>query len=402
MGYSKKRMCAEMKKKLILYSHTGSKNHGCEAIVRSTLKILSAYDHKLFSEKPDEEYLYGINDLASIEKSGEATKRYTFTHILNSLFYRVFKSRYLYNLKMNKHILQYIGSRKLALSIGGDMYCYKYAPEMMEMLNNKLNKKGIKTVLWGCSIEPELLTNKNIVNDLKKYSLITPRETITYNALINAGVTKNTRLYPDPAFQLDLTKLPLPEGFIENNTIGINLSPLIMQYEKNSGLAYLNCERLIEYIIEKTPYQIALIPHVVFDNADDRIPLKKLFEKYENSGRIILLNDFNCMELKGFISRCRMFIGARTHATIAAYSTCVPTLVIGYSVKARGIATDIFGTAENYVLPVQALSDSNQLISSFEWLRSHENDIRKQLTSFMPSYCKKVLEAGEEIDKLMA
>ncbi|MFR4670990.1 MAG: hypothetical protein ACLT69_14285 [Intestinibacter bartlettii] len=56
--------------------------------------------------------------------------------------------------------------------------------------------------------------------------------------------------------------------------------------------------------------------------------------------------------IKGYISRCRLY-RARTHATIAAYSTCVPTLVIGYSVKAKGIAKDIFGTYENYVLPVQ-------------------------------------------------
>ena len=56
-----------------------------------------------------------------------------------------------------------------------------------------------------------------------------------------------------------------------------------------------------------------------------------------------------------------MFIGARTHSTIAAYSSGVPTLVVGYSVKAKGIAKDLFGTEENYVLPVQALKEENNL-----------------------------------------
>ena len=51
-----------------------------------------------------------------------------------------------------------------------------------------------------------------------------------------------------------------------------------------------------------------------------------------------MIQDDNCMVIKGYISRCELFIGARTHATIAAYSTGVPTLVLGYSVKARGIA----------------------------------------------------------------
>ena len=59
----------------------------------------------------------------------------------------------------------------------------------------------------------------------------------------------------------------------------------------------------------------------------DREPLKLLYDMYKYSNRIILIGDHNCEEIKGYISRCRFFIGARTHATIAAYSTKVPTLV---------------------------------------------------------------------------
>ena len=59
-------------------------------------------------------------------------------------------------------------------------------------------------------------------------------------------------------------------------------------------------------------------------------------------------------------------MGARTHSTIAAYSSGVPTLVIGYSVKSRGIATDLFGTTEGYVLPVQEIRDTDSLIKAYE------------------------------------
>ena len=114
-----------------------------------------------------------------------------------------------------------------------------------------------------------------------------------------------------------------------------------------------------------------------------------------------MLDDYNCMELKGYISRCRMFIGARTHSTIAAYSTCVPTLVIGYSVKAKGIAKDIFGTYENYVLPVQSLSNKDDLINAFEWMKDNEDVIRKHLNEFMPGYKEKALQGKVEIEKLL-
>ena len=65
---------------------------------------------------------------------------------------------------------------------------------------------------------------------------------------------------------------------------------------------------------------------------------------------------------------CSFFVGARTHSTIAAYSSGVPTLVIGYSVKSRGIATDLFGTYENYVLPVQEISEPDAMIRAYKWI----------------------------------
>ena len=81
-----------------------------------------------------------------------------------------------------------------------------------------------------------------------------------------------------------------------------------------------------------------------------------------------------------------MFIGARTHATIAAYSTCVPTLVLGYSVKSIGIAKDLFGTDRGYVLPVQQIERPGELVEAFWWMMENENPIQEQLKKVIPSY----------------
>lgn len=173
---------------------------------------------------------------------------------------------------------------------------------------------------------------------------------------------------------------------MEENTIGINLSPLIIEHEKEKGCVLANYENLMEYIIKETDCQIALIPHVVWESNDDRKPLRQLYEKYKETGRVVLVEDHNCMAQKYIISKCRMFVGARTHATIAAYSTCVPTLVVGYSVKARGIARDLFGTEEKYVIPAQSLSNTGQLQEAFRWIRMHEQDIRSQLMQRQAEY----------------
>ena len=131
----------------------------------------------------------------------------------------------------------------------------------------------------------------------------------------------------------------------------------------------------MDYILNKTDMKVALIPHVVYDFSDDRKPLKKLYEKFKASGRIVMIDDCNCSELKWYISKCRFVITARTHVSIASYSTCVPTLVVGYSVKSKGIANDIFGTYENYVVPVQDMETDTALVENFKWLMNNEKKV---------------------------
>ena len=222
---------------------------------------------------------------------------------------------------------------------------------------------------------------------------------MTFEALKSIGA--NVKLYPDPAFQLNKIDKELPEGFIDGNIVGINISPMIVKNEQQNGITVKNYELLIKHIIEDTDMNVALIPHVIWENNDDRIPCKDLYDKFKHTGRIVMIDDDNCEVLKGYISRCRMFIGARTHATIAAYSTCVPTLVVGYSVKAKGIAKDIFGTYENYVIPVQTLTKEEDLSLAFDWMHKNENSIRTHLEKFMPSYCEKALEAAKELEVLL-
>jgi polysaccharide pyruvyl transferase WcaK-like protein len=213
-------------------------------------------------------------------------------------------------------------------------------------------------------------------------------------------VTENVKQFPDPAFALQPQKTKLPFGFSEGNTIGINISPMILRYEEKDGITIMNYRKLIDHILETTDCHIALIPHVMWKYNDDRLTIHELYGVYQGNDRVVKFEDMSCQMIKYVISRCRAFIGARTHSTIAAYSSMVPTLVVGYSVKAKGIARDIFGTWENYVLPVQTLSNPEELIGAFEWMMEREEEIRGQLQKVMPDYCKKAAAAGDEIRRL--
>lgn len=381
--------------KIAMYMHAGSGNHGCEALVRTISSLMPKHcEVKVFSKRPDEDFKY-IKDVSSVA-CGQPLSKKTFAGFFAALRCKLFKQQLSYVSASYKSLLKYADKDTIALSIGGDNYCYDGMPEVLALLNKKLKKKGAKTVLFGCSIEPELLKDSKILEDLKTYDLITARESITYGALIGSGL-KNVILIPDSAFLLPTTKMNLPNGFIENETVGMNISPLVLTYETGEPILLNAYCKLIEYIINNTSMQIAFIPHVIWGKNDDNIPIKKLYERYESTGRVIRINDCNATELKGYISKCRFFVGARTHATIAAYSSFVPTLVVGYSVKSRGISKDLFGTEENYVRSVQDIKNEDGLVESFKWITEREVEIKNHLKDLMPKYVNKL----EDVEKII-
>ena len=118
---------------------------------------------------------------------------------------------------------------------------------------------------------------------------------------------------------------------------------------------------------------------------------------------MLILDDIKlgCKELKGYISKCRFFIGARTHSIIAAYSNCVPALALGYSVKAKGIARDIFGKEDKLVLPVQTFSEPEAMVEGFKYLMDNEEKIKNKLIEVMPEYKKKAEISAEILRKLI-
>ena len=376
------------------YMHAGSLNHGCEAIVRST--ALMTDDHViLYSEHPEEDRSVGLNEICDVQVQGGSRSK------KNPVFVLMKAVEVLLRKSAPKHWYAYhnvVDGAKpgdLFVSIGGDNYCYGANPYLM-YLNKALNKRGARTGLWGCSIEPETLKDPKLVEDMKRYSFISARETITYDALKTAGLT-NIHLYPDPAFTLPTEECPLPDCVREGKAVGINLSPLVQKLDSTGSLVLDNYVTLVRYILDNTDLSVVLIPHVCKPGNDDRASMRTLMEKFPGEKRIVMVNEtgtMNCMKLKYIISHCRMMITARTHASIAAYSTCVPTLVVGYSVKARGIAKDLFGTDAHFVADIHHLKSADELTDCFRWIAEREQDTRKLLAEKMPDYIDRAKEAG--------
>lgn len=381
-----------------IYNHGGSANHGCEALVRTVSKLFGM-GIPVYSESPQQDLRYGIQNLDPIEPAMMAVSRGSLS------FWKAYLKLKMHGDYTDMDCLPYRKAIKsmpadaVELSVGGDIYCYEDYRKFIR-LHQAIVSRGHKSVLLGCSLSEELFKDSEFVQDMKSYSYISARESLTYEMLRKAGLT-NIGLTPDSAFTLEKEELPLPEGFIGGNTIGINVSPLVVRKEEKPGIVLESFVRMIRHILDTTDCSVALIPHVVWESNDDRTTLKELYNAVNCPERVLLIEDCDCRKLKGYISRCRFFIGARTHATIAAYSTGVPTLVLGYSVKSRGIATDLFGTDEHYVLPVQKIQDADSLTQAFVWLQQHEDEIRTTLAQKMPGYIAEVQKLRQKVEQAL-
>ena len=122
-------------------------------------------------------------------------------------------------------------------------------------------------------------------------------------------------------------------------------------------------------------------------NGADLCGLKRLYEYYKESDRVFLFEDetLSSNEMKYLISLLDIAIVTRTHASIAAYSTFVPTMVVGYSIKSKGIANDLFGEWEEYVLDCKEIR-SELLVEKFEAIYKNKDEIRRKLKKAMPQY----------------
>lgn len=381
--------------KYFLFNHEGSKNHGCEAIVRGSMNIIENSDEKaefvLSSNNPSDDKI-----LNNITVKAARTRALTKVEKLIAAVDLKINNSETYALqKMYSPIVSDAEDCDVCLSVGGDTYCYG-DNHGIQVLTRELKKRGKKTVLWGASIGAEDLSERKL-ESLRDFDAIFTREPITYELLKANGANDNIYLFSDPAFCMERVEVEPIDGFTRENTLGFNISPLVASGDpRKKEIA----EDFLRFVFENTTMKVLLVPHVVEENNNDYDFMKPIFEKFEHTGRIAILPpDLEARQYKGYIAGTRFFVGARTHSTIAAYSSGVPTIALGYSVKARGIAKDIFGE-EKYVLDIKAMTDYEELRDEFLKLLENENEIRRDLMKSIPLRMRSAMEAGEMLQKI--
>lgn len=393
-------------KKILLYQHQSSYNHGCEALAYSISKIIKELipdcTITLSSYYANEDKEFDFPFIDSIVQNNAWLKRGTVPYFIYQIDKRTFKSKMIQDMFMYcKTCYELAKENDICIAIGGDNYCYNKGKEHWA-LDRKIKKLGKITMLWGCSIEPDDIPGE-LAEHLSNFDIITARDPITYQALIDHNVRSKIYRCADPAFILPIEECRLPKEWEKGNMIGLNFSPMVMGEMRDKDTPRKAIDELVRYILKETNQNIVLIPHVRLSFNDDIDELRIILKKYESTNRVILIDNkkLNARQLKYIISNCKMFIGARTHATIAAYSTNTPTLSIGYSIKAKGIARDLFGNEEGMTVSIKEIGGSNKLIESFRNIYDHLEENSNHLRKTIPDCKMKAYVPAKALQSLL-
>lgn len=397
--------------KIWLVGHGGCYNRGCEAIVRTTEQIvkhvLPDASVVLWSQEPTEDKaLLADTSIQVRQCKGKKTSAYFPFHVCYSMNHRKFPCR-----NVASAMVRNFTAPDCVISVGGDNFTLDYGPpyEQVEIAEWFL-ATGIPYVIWGASVGPfsERPHYEQQMQDfLPRVSQLTIRESVTENYLDSIGVSDNVTRVWDPAFLLEPKETSGPwRTFIERgNVVGINVSGLIRKwFQKGLDDMLSEVAGLINQMTADGT-NVLLVPHVTYSGDDigrrDHDVLSKLQSMItERRDQVELLpTSLGAREVKWCISQCRFFIGARTHSTIAAISSGVPTVAIAYSSKATGLWRDVFGN-DDLLLPTPDMT-TQTLVDKWNVLKDGEDEFRAILAAKRTDMVEGAMRNGHALKSLL-
>lgn len=403
-----------MRKRILISTYAGTSNKGAEALLCGLATILEQklgsknIELSMSSIQPDVDKTKGLHLYEHYYQ--RATENYPrgWHKRLLRLLTKVARKLKIEDLKFyfeHYELLNAIRKQDLFIEMGADNYDVEYGGYgFLYQLHQWLkDHTKVKMLLYDCSLNSNSVTQE-FLQEIERFDGVTVRESESMGNLSTLYHGDKVKLIPDPAFVMKPDPAALPGLMVNTDCVGINISDLIMRdvYGISSKLIYDNYFTVIDYILSETEMDVVLLPHVM--KGQDLSALRKIKEHYLDNTRVALIEneELSAAQLKYVISHFRFLLTARTHASIAAYSTCVPTLVLGYSVKSRGIAKDLFGQYEKYVINISNLQNDDDLLEGFKWIMNNEVEIKQQIQFRMPDYKEDSMMVGDIIKAILA
>lgn len=393
-----------MKRRILFMGNGSFRNGGCEAITKGTMEILknSFGDFEVidayFPEKTGS-WDEAIPNRLSIPIT--YPRRWSPRWILLQIALRT--SNTLVTHILFKKYKNYIKNTDIVLSLGGDTYSLDYGkPERLIAMGKYVKSFHKPFVIWGASVGPFCENPKfenKILNHIRNdVSLVILREENSMLYLKKHNAEKHSYVLADPAFMMlsQYCQDKLPSDFPEKY-VCINFSDLMAKYVTDGNMEeWINiCVTTINLFHEHCSFPLVFVPHVKSD-AD---LLSQILKKMSNKSTIIALpSSLNAAEMKWVISRSVCNIACRTHSTIASFSTAIPTISLGYSIKSKGLNMQMY-EHENFLLYKKEITAKN-IWSTFVKIQENIEFIKFTLEEKCKYIKNLSIESGELLKNL--
>lgn len=404
---------------ILLIGNGPYRNRGCEAIVRGTVEILKGafggalsvvnanYDFDAVPTLPSD----GIEGLSHrpISRTPGGTIRRRVDHVLDRVGRAVVPNK-LYRRLSNRPIRELVRESAAVLAVGGDNFTLDYGAFSHAHLeqNRFVIDQGKPLVILGASIgpfEPDPRIARLMHHHLRdEVTAIVARERETISYLERHGISKNVFFAFDPAFAMraepvrdEQLGFAMPQG-----AIGLNLSKFVAE-KAGIGRSEIGqwMANMLRELRNTTGRPVMLIPHVTTRFGDDHVLMQAGLAACNPMDDIYSVPPtLNAAQYKDVISKVDVMIAARTHATIAAFSSGVPTISLAYSSKAWGLNRLIFGHDE-YVISPDNLN-ARTLCDKARRVLDEGAAIRSDLARKAPEFRASAMSAGVHLKRLLS
>ncbi len=402
--------------KILITGHDTFHNKGCQALIYTTTKILKDVfpdaDFDVFSWEPEYDSRHFNNNSVKCNfirhkfQVNEFSNRNKLWLRINEIGIKTDKI-----LRVSHAFYHSIKRSDMVVVSGGDILGDYGESAIKHYFFPIAVASALKkpVYIFAQSISPA--RNKKLLKFTRTYlnkaALITVRERVSYDYLKSLNIKAPFYLTADPAFLLStspekrVNEILNAEGISGDSglTVGISVSEALTNWggfdqSEFFGIMASVCDTLVN----KYSAKLIFVPHVTYPDSprnDDRLIGSKIRDLMTEKQSAFLINgDYSCGELKAVIGKCDIFIGARTHSTIASTSQLIPTLALAYSIKAVGIMEQVYDK-DISVLDVKNISKAN-LLKRIDYLISNHEEIKNHMSAQM----EKIVELSRQNGKL--
>lgn len=364
---------------LLLGAHINSSNLGCQALTYSLIHVLERISaqngipmaYYVFEYQPNEEKTDFFVHKLGLTENKLYSYRFPFVVTLKNRVRNIFSILKFYEVLGNADIAIDVTAGDSFADIYGD-YRFLGTTRIKELIEKKEVPLLLAPQTYGPFLKKE--NEEYAAKVIRNADRVIARDFLSA-AYVKKMIGKDIPVTTDLAFQLPYEKTRI---ISEKIKIGVNISGLLVQNAEETGFinrgdlktnydAYIDA--LLMYLTSNELYEVFLIPHVAEDYHacmmfQKKYPLTKLVNVYTNP-----------IDIKSFISGMDIFIGARMHATIAAFTSGVVTIPTAYS---RKFETMFAVVGYNVVIDMQTSDTEDALKNTIAYVKDSQK-LKKQV-----------------------